>query len=31
MNAVTNVFSTLIISVLFFMIFGVIGVNYFKG
>ena len=31
MNAVTNVFSVLIISVLFFMIFGVVGVNYFKG
>ena len=27
----TNVISVLVISILFFMIFGVVGVNYFKG
>ena len=30
-NAIFNVVSVLVISMLFFMIFGILGVNYFKG
>lgn len=31
LNAVTNVFNVLVISMLFFMIFAIVGINYFKG
>lgn len=30
-NAITNVINVLVISVLFFLVLGIIGVNYFKG
>jgi hypothetical protein len=30
-NAVTNVINVLVISCLFFLVLGIIGVNYFKG
>ncbi len=30
-NAIPNIFNVIIISLLFFVIFGIIGVNYFKG
>jgi Ion transport protein len=30
-NAVANVFNVLVISVLFYLLMGIIGVNYFKG